>query len=79
MVAPIFAHKIDVTLFRVSLSGVLSKYIGKTEKNLNRLVGMTNANSTILFFNEAEALSGCHSEINDAHDRYANSEVAYLL
>ena len=64
---------------RVDLSQLVSKYIGETEKNLARVFEQAERSSWILFFDEADALFGKRSETKDAHDRYANQEVAYLL
>src|SRR5262249_13768281 len=61
------------------LAQLVSKYIGDTEKNFDRVFGAAEAGNVILFFDEADALFGKRSEISDAHDRYANIEVAYLL
>ena len=66
-------------VYRVDLSLVVSKYIGETEKNLSRLFDAAQHQGWILFFDEADALFGKRSEARDAHDRYANQEVAYLL
>lgn len=66
-------------VFRVDLSLVVSKYIGETEKNLAQLFDKAHAKNWILFFDEADALFGKRTETRDAHDRYANQEVAYLL
>lgn len=66
-------------VFRVDLSRVVSKYIGETEKNLSRLFDKAENKNWILFFDEADALFGKRTEIRDAHDKYANQEVAYLL
>jgi SpoVK/Ycf46/Vps4 family AAA+-type ATPase len=66
-------------VFRIDLSRVVSKYIGETEKNLARLFDRAQHKSWILFFDEADALFGKRTEIRDAHDKYANQEVAYLL
>ena len=66
-------------MFRIDLSRVVSKYIGETEKNLARLFDRAEHKSWILFFDEADALFGKRTEIRDAHDKYANQEVAYLL
>ena len=66
-------------LYKVDLSAVVSKYIGETEKNLERIFGAAAAGDLVLFFDEADALFGKRSEFSDAHDRYANIEVAYLL
>jgi SpoVK/Ycf46/Vps4 family AAA+-type ATPase len=58
---------------------VVSKYIGETEKNLEKIFNEAKTSNSILFFDEADALFGKRSEIKDAHDRYANIEIAYLL
>ena len=66
-------------VFRIDLSRVVSKYIGETEKNLSRLFDKAENKNWILFFDEADALFGKRTDIRDAHDKYANQEVAYLL
>lgn len=66
-------------LLRVELSKVVSKYIGETEKNLQRLFEQAQASHAILFFDEADALFGKRSEVKDSHDRYANIEINFLL
>ena len=66
-------------VFRIDLSRVVSKYIGETEKNLSRLFDKAENKGWILFFDEADALFGKRTGIRDAHDKYANQEVAYLL
>ena len=66
-------------VFRIDLSRVVSKYIGETEKNLSRLFDKAESKNWILFFDEADALFGKRTDIRDAHDKYANQEVAYLL
>ena len=66
-------------LYRVDLSKVIGKYIGETEKNLDRLFDAAESEGAILFFDEADALFGKRSEVKDAHDRYANIEISYFL
>jgi hypothetical protein len=66
-------------VYRIDLSRVVSKYIGETEKNLSRLFDKAENKNWILFFDEADALFGKRTNIRDAHDKYANQEVAYLL
>ncbi|MCK6693858.1 MAG: ATP-binding protein [Thermoanaerobaculia bacterium] len=66
-------------VFRIDLSRVISKYIGETEKNLAKLFDKAESKDWILFFDEADALFGKRTGIRDAHDKYANQEVAYLL
>ncbi len=79
MAAEVIAHQLQLDLYKIDLSQIVSKYIGETEKNLNRIfTAATNANA-ILFFDEADALFGKRSEVQDARDRYANIEVGYLL
>src|SRR5690606_5035588 len=58
---------------------VVSKYIGETEKNLERIFSQAKNSNAILFFDEADSIFGKRSEVKDAHDRYANIEVGYLL
>lgn len=66
-------------VYCVDLSMVISKYIGETEKNLSKVFEMAEGRDWILFFDEADALFGKRTGMKDAHDRYANQEVAYLL
>ncbi len=73
------AASVERHLLRIDLSRVVGKYIGETEKNLRRLLAQAVDTSSILFFDEADALFGKRTEVRDAHDRYANQEVAYLL
>jgi len=79
MTAGIMARDLGLDLYKIDLSGVVSKYIGETEKNLDRIFQAARSANGILFFDEADALFGKRSEVKDAHDRYANIEVAYLL
>jgi SpoVK/Ycf46/Vps4 family AAA+-type ATPase len=65
-------------VFRIDLSMVVSKFIGETEKNLSQLFEHSKSKDWILFFDEADALFGKRTNIRDAHDKYANQEVAYL-
>jgi len=66
-------------VFRIDLWRLVSKYIGETEKNVSRLFDKAENKNWILFFDEADALFGKRTDIRDAHDKYANQEVAYLL
>lgn len=66
-------------VYRIDLSSVVSKYIGETEKNLDRIFSMAEGKEWILFFDEADSLFGKRTGIKDSHDRYANQEVSYLL
>ncbi|MEM9541820.1 MAG: ATP-binding protein [Cyanobacteria bacterium P01_E01_bin.42] len=79
MAAEVIAKELDIHLYRIDLSSVVSKYIGETEKNLSRLFDAAEEGGAILFFDEADALFGKRSEVKDARDRYANIEVDYLL
>lgn len=79
MAAAIIAHALELDLYQIDLSSVVSKYIGETEKNLARIFAAAQSANAILFFDEADALFGKRSEVRDAHDRYANIETAYLL
>jgi SpoVK/Ycf46/Vps4 family AAA+-type ATPase len=79
MAAEVLARDVDLDLYTVDLSGVVSKYIGETEKNLARIFGEARTSNAILFFDEADALFGKRTEVSDAHDRYANIETSYLL
>ena len=65
-------------LYRVSLSGVVSDYIGETEKNLDKVFYKAANNNLVLLFDEADALFGKRTDVKDAHDKYANLEIAYL-
>ncbi|WP_373986941.1 ATP-binding protein [Duganella sp. BuS-21] len=73
------ACALGLDLFRIDLAGIVSKYIGETEQNLDRVFAAAEYANAVLFFDEADALFGKRSEVKDAHDRYANTEVAYLL
>jgi hypothetical protein len=79
MAAEVLAKTLDLNLYRIDLSAVVSKYIGETEKNLRSLFDAAEDGGVILFFDEADALYGKRSEVKDAHDRYANIEINYLL
>jgi ATPase family associated with various cellular activities (AAA) len=79
MAAEILAGSLRLDLYRVDLAGVVSKYIGETEKNLRQVFDAAERSGAILCFDEADALFGTRSEVKDSHDRYANIEVDYLL
>jgi hypothetical protein len=79
MSAEVIANDLNLNLYRIDLSGVVSKYIGETEKNLRRLFDAAEDGGAILFFDEADALFGKRSSVKDSHDRYANIEINYLL
>lgn len=77
--AEVIANDLELNLYRIDLSAVVSKYIGETEKNLRRLFDAAEGGGAILLFDEADALFGKRSEVKDSHDRYANIEINYLL
>jgi len=79
MAAEVIARDLDLDLYKIDLSTVVSKYIGETEKNLEKIFNEAESSNAILFFDEADAIFGKRSEVKDAHDRYANIEVSYLL
>lgn len=79
MASEVLAGDLNLDLYRVDLSQVVSKYIGETEKNLRRIFDAAEGGGAILLFDEADALFGSRSEVRDSHDRYANIEVSYLL
>ncbi len=79
MAAEVLSNELELDLYRIDLSSVVSKYIGETEKNLRRVFDAAEEGGAILLFDEADALFGKRSEVKDSHDRYANIEVSYLL
>jgi SpoVK/Ycf46/Vps4 family AAA+-type ATPase len=79
LTASLLGKQTGKDVFRIDLSRVISKYIGETEKNLSRLFDKAEDKNWILFFDEADALFGKRTDIRDAHDKYANQEVSYLL
>ena len=79
MAAEIIAGDLSLELYRIDMAAVVSKYIGETEKNLERIFQSAEQGDAVLLFDEADALFGKRSEVRDAHDRYANVEIAYLL
>ena len=79
MAAATIARELTVDIYRIDISQTVSKYIGETEKNLDKIFRAAACSNAILFFDEADALFGKRSEVKDAHDRYSNIETAYLL
>jgi len=79
LAAEVLANELQLDLYRIDLSQVVSKYIGETEKNLRRVFDAAEEGGAVLLFDEADALFGKRSEVKDSHDRYANIEVSYLL
>ena len=79
MSAEVLAGDLGLDLYTVNLATVVDKYVGETEKNLERIFTEADGVNAVLLFDEADALFGKRSEVRDANDRYANIEVAYLL
>jgi hypothetical protein len=79
LTAEVLAKELNLDLYRTDLSAVVSKYIGETEKHLRRLFDAAEAGVWLLFFDEADALFGKRTQVSDAHDRFANIQVDYLL
>ncbi len=79
MAAQVIAADLQLELYQIDLSTIVSKYVGETEKNLERIFAAAYHSNAILLFDEADALFGKRSEVRDAHDRYANVEISYLL
>jgi hypothetical protein len=79
MAAEVIAAELQLDLYRIDLSALVSKYIGETEKNLRRVFDAAEGGAAVLLFDEADALFGKRSEVKDSHDRYANLEISYLL
>ncbi len=77
--AAVIANELNLALCRVDLGQVVSKYIGETEKNLQRIFDNVELSNAVLLFDEADALFGKRTEVKDSHDRYANLEISYLL
>ncbi|MGI6193096.1 MAG: ATP-binding protein [Christensenellales bacterium] len=79
MCAQIIANELNMEMYRINISQIISKYIGETEKNLQAIFHEAQNSNCVLFFDECDALFGKRSEVKDSHDRHANVEVAYLL
>ncbi|MBW3606295.1 MAG: ATP-binding protein [Actinobacteria bacterium] len=79
LAAEVIAGELGLDVYKIDLSAIVSKYIGETEKNLERVFSAAACANVVLFFDEADALFGKRSDVGDAHDRYANIEVSYLL
>ena len=79
MAAQVLARSLGMKLFRVDLSGVMNKYIGETEKRLKQVFDSCEHANVVLLFDEADALFGQRTQVKDAHDRFANIEIDYLL
>ena len=79
MAAEIIANELNLEIYKIDLSLIISKYIGETEKHINQIFKEAETSNAVLFFDEADAIFGKRSEIKDSHDRYANIETSYLL
>ncbi|BEP29022.1 ATP-binding protein [Helicovermis profundi] len=79
MSAQVIASELNLELYKIDLSKIISKYIGETEKNLNKLFDEAKNSSSILFFDESDAIFGKRTSVKDSKDRYSNIEVSYLL
>ncbi|MFJ9789859.1 ATP-binding protein [Streptomyces globosus] len=79
LAAEVVAGELGLDLYVVDLSSVVDKYVGETEKNLERIFGEADRTDAVLLFDEADAVFGKRSEVRGSHDRYANLESAYLL
>ena len=79
MAAQVLARSLGMKLYRVDLAGVINKYIGETEKRLKQVFDACERANVMLFFDEADALFGQRTQVKDAHDRFANIEIDYLL
>ncbi len=79
MAAEVISRELGLDLYKIDLSSIISKYIGETEKNLEKIFTEAESSNAILFFDEADAIFGKRSEVKDSHDRYANIEISYLL
>ncbi len=79
MAAEVLATDLGLDLYKIDLSSMVSKYIGETEKNLEKVFHEGGTSNAILFFDEADSIFGKRSEVKDSHDRYANIEISYLL
>jgi AAA+ superfamily predicted ATPase len=79
MAASIIANVLNLELYRIDLSKIVSKYIGETEKNLSKIFDAAQKSGVVLFFDEADAIFGKRTTVNNSNDRYANIEVSYLL
>nr|WP_247828960.1 ATP-binding protein [Arthrobacter antioxidans] len=79
MAAEVVADQLELALYRIDLAGLISKYVGETEKNMRRVFDAARRRGAVLFFDEADALFGKRTDVKDSHDRFANIEINYLL
>lgn len=79
MAVHVLSDMLELPLYRIDISQIVDKYIGETEKRLEEVFDAAEKNNAILFFDEADSIFGKRSEVNDAKDKYANTEVSYIL
>ena len=79
MGAQVIANELNLELFKVDMAGIMSKYVGESEKKLGNIFEQGKKSQSILFFDEADALFGKRSDVKDSQDKYANASTAYLL
>lgn len=79
MAVHVLSDMLELPLYRIDISQIVDKYIGETEKRLEEVFNIAEKNNAILFFDEADSIFGKRSEVNDAKDKYANTEVSYIL
>ena len=79
MAVHVLSDMLELPLYRIDISQIVDKYIGETEKRLEEVFNVAEKNNAILFFDEADSIFGKRSEVNDAKDKYANTEVSYIL
>ena len=77
--AEIIANELSRDIHKIDLSSIVSKYIGETERNIDRIFGRAETNNAVLFFDAADSLFGKRSDVKDSHDRYINTEINYLF
>lgn len=79
MGAQVIANELDLELYKVDMAGVMSKYVGESEKKLGNIFEQAKKSQSILFFDEADVLFGKRTDQKDSNDKYANASTAYLL
>lgn len=79
MAVHVISDMLELPLYRIDISQIVDKYIGETEKRLEEVFNVAEKNNAILFFDEADSIFGKRSEVNEAKDKYANTEVSYIL
>jgi hypothetical protein len=79
MAAQVIANHLHLDLFRIDLSAIVSKYVGETSKNIERILSRARQMNVVLLFDEADAMFSKRTDVKDAHDRFANTDTNYLL